>query len=34
MTEHNALEQAAIDNVKEVIKAHKKRLALQRFHSE
>ena len=34
MVEHNALEQAAIDNVKEVIEAHKKRLALQRFHSE
>ena len=34
MAEHNALEQAAIDNVKEVIEAHKKRLALQRFHSE
>ena len=34
MAEHNALEQAAIDNVKEVIEAHKKRLGLQRFHSE
>ena len=28
MAEHNALEQAAIDNVKEVIEAHKKRLTL------
>ena len=28
MAEHNALEQAAIDNVKEVMDAHKKRLTL------
>ena len=34
MAEHNTLEQAAINNVKEVIEAHKKRLVLQRFHSE